>query len=148
MVESGAAAQHRPRGCPPVNIDELWGKAQQAANSARLLLNAADTSGACNRAYYAMFDAARAALLASGVGVAHELGKSHSGLIHSFSLHLVKPGLVPKELGQSLARAHELRLIADYTGDQVQLTDAQAAVDRAEQFIDTLKTRRFPAASS
>lgn len=95
-----------------------------------------------------MFDAARAVLLVSGAVVAHELGKSHSGLIHSFSLHLVKPGLVPKELGQGLARAHELRLIADYTGDQVQLTDAQAAVDRAEQFIDTLKTRRFPAVSS
>jgi uncharacterized protein (UPF0332 family) len=43
-----------------VNAADLWNKAHQAASSARLLLNAGDTSGACNRAYYAMFDAARA----------------------------------------------------------------------------------------
>lgn len=42
-------------------------KAMQAAASAKVLLDAGDTDGACNRAYYAMFDAARAALLASGV---------------------------------------------------------------------------------
>jgi uncharacterized protein (UPF0332 family) len=122
-----------------VNAEELWGKAQRAAISARLLLTAGDTSGACNRAYYAMFDAARAALLASGAGVSSEMGKTHSGLIHAFSQHLVKTARVPKELGQSLARAHELRLIADYTGDQVQAIDAQAAVERAEQFIAALK---------
>lgn len=40
-----------------MNAAELWDKANQAAASARLLLNAGDTSGACNRAYYAMFDA-------------------------------------------------------------------------------------------
>jgi uncharacterized protein (UPF0332 family) len=41
---------------------ELFTKAQTAAASARILLNAGDVDGACNRAYYAMFDAARAAL--------------------------------------------------------------------------------------
>lgn len=45
-----------------MNAAEFWAKANQAAASARLLLTAGDTSGACNRAYYAMFDAARAAL--------------------------------------------------------------------------------------
>jgi uncharacterized protein (UPF0332 family) len=122
-----------------VSGDDLDSKARQAAISARLLLNAGDTSGACNRAYYAMFDAARAALLKAGVGGSPEMAKTHSGLIHAFSQHLVKTGQVPKELGQSLARAHELRLIADYTGDQVETADAQAAVDRAEQFIAALK---------
>lgn len=148
MVERGAATRHCPRGSSLGNIDELWGKAQRAANSARLLLNAGDTSGACNRAYYAMCDAARAALLVSSSGVAHKLGKSHSGLIHSFNLHLVKPGSVPKELGQRLARAHELRLTADYSGDQVELTDAKGAVTQAELFIDALKILRYPAVSS
>lgn len=38
-------------------------KADRALASARLLLDAGDTEGACNRAYYAMFDAARAALV-------------------------------------------------------------------------------------
>jgi uncharacterized protein (UPF0332 family) len=47
---------------------------------------------------------------------------------------------VPKEIGQSLARAHELRLVADYTGDQVQVVDAQTAVEQAEKFITALKS--------
>jgi uncharacterized protein (UPF0332 family) len=38
---------------------ELFTKAQTAATSARILLNARDVDGACNCAYYAMFDAAR-----------------------------------------------------------------------------------------
>ena len=39
-------------------------KAERALSGARLLLAAEDTEGACNRAYFAMFDAAHAALLA------------------------------------------------------------------------------------
>ncbi|WP_204848259.1 HEPN domain-containing protein [Rhodopila globiformis] len=45
-------------------------KAARAAESARALLDRGDADGACNRAYYAMFDAARAALLAVGHGLA------------------------------------------------------------------------------
>lgn len=52
----------------------LMEKADQACSSARALLNLGDADGACNRAYYAMFDAARAALLASGVPGASEMG--------------------------------------------------------------------------
>ncbi len=43
-------------------------------------------------ACYAMFDAARAALLASDAPVEPEIAKTHNGLISAFSLHLVKPG--------------------------------------------------------
>lgn len=42
---------------------ELIAKANRALASAKLLLDSGDVDGACNRAYYAMFDAARAALL-------------------------------------------------------------------------------------
>lgn len=52
---------------------DLMAKAIQAAASARVLLEIGDADGACNRAFYAMFDAARAALLASG----HDVGKTH-----------------------------------------------------------------------
>lgn len=40
-------------------------KAAQAVASAKVLLATGDADGACNRAYYAMFDAARAALMGS-----------------------------------------------------------------------------------
>ena len=41
-------------------------KALQAAASAKVLLDTGDADGACNRAYYAIFDAARAALRLQG----------------------------------------------------------------------------------
>lgn len=41
---------------------EMMDKAERAEASARLLLDSGDTDGASNRAYYAMFDAARAVL--------------------------------------------------------------------------------------
>lgn len=41
-------------------------KAERAFRFARTLLLADETAGACNRAYYAMFGAAHAALWASG----------------------------------------------------------------------------------
>jgi HEPN domain len=47
----------------------LMAKARTACESARALLERKDCDGACNRAYYAMFDAARAALLATNAEV-------------------------------------------------------------------------------
>jgi uncharacterized protein (UPF0332 family) len=53
----------------------LMSKAVRACESARVLLDLNDVDGACNRAYYAMFDAARAALLASGAPISPALAK-------------------------------------------------------------------------
>jgi uncharacterized protein (UPF0332 family) len=54
-------------------------KASRAVASARLLLDASDVDGACNRAYYAMPDAARAraALIQSGAPVMPEKDATH-----------------------------------------------------------------------
>ncbi|MBK9523117.1 MAG: HEPN domain-containing protein [Rhodocyclaceae bacterium] len=117
----------------------LHAKAVRAAQSAKVLLYNGDSDGACNRSYYAMFDAARAALLASGSPVEPEVARTHSGLISAFSLHLVKTGRVPVELGKALNKVEELRLIADYKGDPVELADAAWAVLQAEAFVEAMK---------
>ncbi|WXK24767.1 HEPN domain-containing protein (plasmid) [Mycetohabitans endofungorum] len=70
-------------------------KAKRAYASARVLLDLGDVDGAVNRAYYAMFDAARAALLASGAPVEPDVGRTHSGLIWAFGNYLVKSSLSP-----------------------------------------------------
>ena len=119
---------------------ELFTKAQTAAASARILLNAGDVDGACNRAYYAMFDAARGALLASGVSESTVNTKTHSGLISKFSLELVKSGQVSVELGKSLNKVEDLRLMADYKGDSILEEDASWAVNQADIFVETLQT--------
>lgn len=117
----------------------LMAKAERACSSARALLDLGDVDGACNRAYYAMFDAARAALLASGAPVRTDIGKTHSGLITAFSEHLIKNGPVSKEMGRLLKRAEEIRLVADYKDDSVELTDAQEMVEQAEVFVSALR---------
>ncbi len=115
-------------------------KADQAVVSAKLLLEAGDVDGACNRAYYAMFDAARAALLTSRSNVQPEIARTHNGLITAFSLNLVKTKRVPIELGKALNRAEELRLIADYKGDSVEPEDAARSVLEAQEFVRSMRS--------
>lgn len=114
---------------------ELMAKAEQAAVSAKVLFNTGDADGACNRAYYAMFDAARAALLASG----HNIGKTHRGVLNAFSDRLVKNGLVLKEMGRLLKQAETFRYVADYEGGPVELNDAREMVGQAETFVATMR---------
>ena len=124
----------------------LLANAVQAAASAKVLLDIGDTKGACNRAYYAMFDAARAALLASGAPIQPEIAKTHNGLISVFSLHLVKTGRVPVELGKALNKVEELRSVADYKGDSVEKEDAAWAVSQAQTFVHAMQTTFMPKA--
>lgn len=116
----------------------LMAKARTACESARALLDREDTDGACNRAYYAMFDAAPAALLATRAQIDVNVGKTHSGVLTAFSLHLVKNGPVPREIGRLLKQAEEIRIVADYSGDSISPEDARRLVEAAETFVTTL----------
>jgi uncharacterized protein (UPF0332 family) len=127
-----------------LKADHLMAKAIQAAASAKVLFDTGDVDGACNRAYYAMFDAARAALLASGAAVEPEIARTHNGLISAFSLHLVKTRRVPIELGKALNRAEELRLAADYKGDPIDKEDAAWAVSQAQAFVQAMEATFMP----
>ena len=127
----------------PKSSASLMAKATQAVASARVLLDLGDVDGACNRAYYAMFDAALAALLVSGVPAPEAIGKTHRGLINNFSAYLVKDGPVSKEHGRLLKRAEEMRLVADYHGDSVQQSDAAELVMQAMQFVQVIQDLFF-----
>jgi len=118
-------------------------KAIKAASSAKLLLDAGDADGACNRAYYAMFDAARAALMTSKATAEPEAVRTHGGLIAAFSLHLVKTGRVAVELGRALNKVEELRRIADYKGDPLEVSDAAWAVQQAQVFVQAMEALFF-----
>lgn len=124
--------------------DALMSKAVRACDSARVLFELGDVDGACNRAYYAMFDSARAALLVSNAPVPPEIGKTHGGLITAFSQHLVKNGPIPKDIGRLLKRAEEIRLVADYKGDSVELEDAREMVEQAQRFVEAIRAALMP----
>jgi uncharacterized protein (UPF0332 family) len=117
-------------------------KAAQAAVSARVLLDTGDADGACNRAYYAMFDAARAALVASGF----DEGKTHKGVLNAFSDRLVKNGPLSKEMGRLLKHAETRRYVADYESVPVDLSDAQEMVEQAELFVEAIRAGLRPQA--
>jgi uncharacterized protein (UPF0332 family) len=116
-------------------------KSGQALVSARQLLAADDVEGACNRAYYAMFDAAHAALLIVGGGTADTTTKTHRGLISAFGQHLVRAGYLASELGAALNKVERLRLLADYTGDPVSNEDAMWAVEQAGVFVAAIRSK-------
>lgn len=113
-------------------------KATRAIASAKLLLADGDMEGACNRTYYAMFDAAHAALLRSGAQISENEIKTHSGLIGAFGKHLVKTGLVSSDLGRSFNQVEQVRLLADYTGDPISVEKATWALTQAEVFLESL----------
>jgi uncharacterized protein (UPF0332 family) len=110
-------------------------KAGRALSAARLLLGGGDTEGTCNRAYYAMYYAAQAALLAAEIAAPEDGYKTHQGLIVAFGKHLVLTGQVDQALGRSINQVQRLRQIADYVGEAPSLEDATRAVEQAETFV-------------
>ena len=118
-------------------------KAERALSGARILLKNDDSEGACNRAYYAMFDAAQAALMAfaAEVEATQSSAKTHRGLIAAFGKHLVLGGYIAAEFGASLNKVERLRLLADYTGDPVSMDNATWAVAQADAFIAAVRSR-------
>jgi len=97
--------------------------------------------GACNRAYYAMFDGARAALMATGAPAEAHTAKTHNGLIAAFSRCLVKTGRVSVELGRTFNQAEEIRLVSDYTGNSIGPEQAIWVVEQATLFVQTIRTQ-------
>lgn len=123
------------------SVSSYLRKAEAALAAARLLHGVHDDDGACNRAYYAMFDAAHAALLALGVeGVTAPI-KTHNGLIAKFGQNVVLAQHLPAVHGEDLNKVQRLRQIADYSGDPVSADDAAWAIGRAAAFVAAVQER-------
>jgi uncharacterized protein (UPF0332 family) len=71
----------------------------------------------------------------------HKVGKTHQGVLHAFSEHLVKDGTLPKEMGRLLKQAETRRYIADYQGNSVELNDAREMVEQADAFVSSICSR-------
>ena len=111
-------------------------KRRVAACSARLLVDSADSDGAVNRAYFAMFHVARATLAEIDTELART--KRHATVIGRFGRHLVKGRGLNAELGRALSLAFDLRAIADYEPATVDPSEAREMVESAEAFINAL----------
>ncbi|HWG68018.1 MAG TPA: HEPN domain-containing protein [Steroidobacteraceae bacterium] len=113
-------------------------KSERALKVARLALTAGDNDSAVSRSYYAMFDIARAALLRAGVAEG-KLPRTHSGVIEAFRSHAVQSGKIDRQLATQLSRTESLRIKADYTGTEIELSEAKEVVQNAELFVQTVE---------
>ncbi len=106
--------------------------ADEALSDAKYLLQDHRLKAAANRAYYAMFHAAQAAL--SSVDVRPP--KTHKGAINLFGRHLIKTGKLNKEYSKYLQDAYDLRQQSDYGTDvSVGEHHAEQVLERAEAFV-------------
>ena len=122
----------------------LMVKASRALASAEALPLLGDIEGACNRAYYAVFDAARAALVSRGARDVAAVARTHKGLIALFGQEFVKTGLISNEMGRVLKRSEEIRLIADYRLEAIDVSDAQHLMAQVHAFLQVIRSEILP----
>lgn len=116
-------------------VDTLLRKAHQTLADAEYLLEGDRADSAINRAYYAAFYAASAALLLKG-----EEPRSHAGVMTRFSFHFVRTGRIPVDIAQTLSHAQTDRNRADY--DFYAVFDVEAAADLTRgvrHFVDAVQ---------
>lgn len=80
--------------------------ARDRLKAARTLLDHGLYSDAASRAYYAVFQAARAVLAMRSMDA-----RKHSGVISLFNRHFVKAGVLPREFGRILRSIQDLRRV-------------------------------------
>lgn len=115
------------------DIEKLLAKAAKALAAAKANAHNADT--AANRAYYAMFNAIRAALATKGLRP-----KTHSSTISQFAVEYVLTGLVERSFHRWIIDAEQARITADYRIDELISSDEAAGhVARAEIVVETIR---------
>ena len=77
-----------------------------------------------------MFDFAEAALLGAGI-TEDKLPRTHGGVIEAFRSHTVQSGQIDRPLAIQLSRTELLRIKADYTGTEIELSGAKEVVRNA-----------------
>jgi uncharacterized protein (UPF0332 family)/predicted nucleotidyltransferase len=116
-------------------LRERLSRAYQDIADARRSLNAGSYRLALNRAYYAVFHMATAALALLG-----QERHRHSAVESAFHEYLIKPGFIEPEYGQIYGEAREWRERADYRfGVVFDEKTALQIVDRIERLIARLE---------
>ena len=127
-----------PRAAPGEHVRAFWTKAQTASQSAQVLLERGDADGAVNRAYYATFGAARAALATVRSSLA--ISKRHGTIYRRFDKHLVQELAFDPSFGRSfLSRQRSVRQSADYEKDRVDEITAREIIGGMQRFLATVE---------
>ena len=132
-------SQQRPGA--PAELRALVALSEESLAVARWALQQEYYRSAVSRAYYALFDVAKALLLTKGVSP-----RSHAGAGMLFGQHFVKTGQVPREYGRWFSKALKARLEADYEESrEFTREEAQETLDVAEQLLQLARPRLLAA---
>ncbi|MEW6096405.1 MAG: HEPN domain-containing protein [bacterium] len=105
--------------------------ARERLKNAKILLEAEGYADSVSRSYYAMLDAASAALLTKDIRA-----KSHTGVIDLFSLHFIKTNLVDTKYIRWFKRIKKDREEADYKHQKkFSKEDAEETYLEAVEFV-------------
>ncbi len=116
--------------------NEFLAKAKENISAAELLFDNELYNASANRAYYAAFHAAMAALAAIGVeteAISHPAvqSKFHAELIHRRKIY-------PSRLKSYLRVLQDERNTADYKQDSVSKKVASSQLKKAKDFVETI----------
>lgn len=119
-------------------MTSLWDMATTTAQEARVLLENDFARGASSRAYYAMFDAARAALWSIDPQLVET--KTHRTILRRFAQHCVRSGGLDPKLSRMILHAFELRNSADYDMDAITMETARSVFKDMETFMAEIRS--------
>lgn len=114
--------------------DELQ-RAQDELKSAKVLQENELYFKSIVSSYYAVYHAAKAALLIKGV-----VPKSHEGVERLFSLYYIKTKEIEIDIGRIIGRLMKLREEADYYPESTfRFKDSIEAIEMANRFVESIK---------
>ena len=123
-----------------LTADQHLERSSECLAEADALLSSRHPKGACNRAYYAVFNAAKAALASLGAPT----GKTHSGTQTAFYANVVRTGRIAPDIAAKLGKIEQTRKLADYTGDPVDLEVAEQTLREARDLHAAVRAEFFP----
>jgi uncharacterized protein (UPF0332 family) len=116
-------------------VQQYFERAAECVEDGRILLENERFAAALNRAYYAMFHAATAALLSKDIK-----RRSHHGILSAFGETLVRTGRLDPEFFRSFREAFERRQQSDYGPTaEVDRETARKMLDQAVDFVDACR---------
>jgi len=116
-------------------IKEYFKLADRFLRTAKLVFNDGDLRSACDRAYYAVFQAATAALTSKGI-----TAKTHRGLKNQFSKEFIKTKQIEEKFIQALEEAFDARQSSNYElYAQFGEEGVKGIIEKAESFVSKIR---------
>lgn len=116
--------------------EEMFSAAREALASAQTLLSGEHAENAAAMAYFAIFNAARAAL-----SERDQYARTHRGTLHLFRQTFVLAEGFPAELHTAAERARGQREAAHYQAGGASAEEARQTVEAAERFLAEVERR-------